>query len=266
MLGGGKGANQALAARRAGADVAMIGHVGSDALAASAIAQLSEGGVDVRRVGIAPHPTGIALIQVDATGENTIGVVPGANAATHAAQVDDDLLGACTTLVMQLEVPLAEVTALASRARRRGVRVLLNAAPAAALSRELVDALDVLVVNHSEARTVAAGLGYGGEASLCDLLGRGERLVVVTLGSEGARYAHRGEASRVKSPYVDVVDTVGAGDAFTGALAAALDRGAGTPRAIREAVAAGALACTGAGAQAALPRRDAIAALADTLP
>ncbi|HXU50598.1 MAG TPA: ribokinase [Casimicrobiaceae bacterium] len=266
MLGGGKGANQALAARRAGADVAMIGHVGSDALAQSAISPLSDAGVDVRNVGIAPHPTGIALIEVDAAGENTIGVVPGANAATNAAQVDDGMLTNRTTLVMQLEVPLAEVITLAARARQRGARVLLNAAPAASLPRELVDALDVLVVNQNEARQVATGLGLDGEPALCEALGGGVRLVVVTLGSEGARYAHRGKTGRVTSPRVDVVDSVGAGDAFTGALAAALDRGADVPRAMREAVAAGALACTATGAQAALPRRDAIAALADTLP
>jgi ribokinase len=265
MLGGGKGANQALAARLAGAEVAMVGNVGHDAFAEAALAPLRDAGVDVAGVAEAPQPTGIALIHVDATGANTISVVPGANAATRAAQVPDELLAAGATLVMQLEVPLPEVTALAARARRRGVRTVLNAAPAAPLPRTLVEAVDVLVVNETEARHVATGLGLDGEHALCEALGADARLVVVTLGGKGALHAQRGAAGRVKAPRVDVVDTVGAGDAFTGALAAALDRGADAPRAIREAVAAGTLACTAAGAQAALPRRDAIAALADTL-
>jgi ribokinase len=265
MQGGGKGANQALAARLAGASVAMVGHVGDDAFAATALAPLRDAGIDLACVGVAPQPTGIALIEVDDAGTNTIGVVPGANAATNAGQVPDGLLAPGTTLVMQLEVPLAEVVRLAGRAHRRGARVVVNAAPSTPLPPALVDAIDVLVVNETEARHVAAELGLAGEEALCDALGRGERQVIVTLGGAGALHAQRGVNARVSAPRVDVVDTVGAGDAFTGALAAALERGAAASRAMREAVAAGALACTAAGAQAALPRRDAIAALADTL-
>ena len=132
---GGKGANQALAARRAGASVAMFGAVGRDAFAGHALANLATCGVDLSGVAPVDASTGVALITVDARGENAITVVAGANAHARASQVPEDCLSPNSTLLMQLEVPVGEVAALARRARARGMRVVLNGAPAAALAR-----------------------------------------------------------------------------------------------------------------------------------
>lgn len=265
MTPGGKGANQALAARRAGAEVRFFGHVGADALAPEALALLTGSGVDLTGVTPIDQPTGVALIQVDPRGENAITVVPGANAAARAAQVPDSALVPGNTLLMQLEVPLAEVAALARRARARGARVLLNAAPAATLPPGLLADVDVLLVNETEAVALARDLGVDGMDALCRHVAETDGILVVTRGGAGVLYAAAGEITERAAPRVSVVDTVGAGDAFAGALAAALDRGADIDRAISEALAAGALACTRAGAQAALPLRDEIRALADRL-
>ena len=265
MVPGGKGANQALAARRAGASVRMFGHVGDDALAAVALSLLGDAGVDVSAVGVAPVPTGVALIEVDDRGENRIVVAAGANAATRADQVPDGALVPGTTVVLQLEVPLAEVTALAARASARHARVVLNAAPAAALPQELIAGVDVLVVNETEAAALAREHGARDVVELCAAFAGAERTLIVTRGAQGVSYTAQGETFARGAPRIEAVDTVGAGDAFIGALAAALDRGADLDRAISEALAAGALACTRPGAQTALPSREEIRALADTL-
>ena len=262
---GGKGANQALAARRAGATVRLFGHVGDDALAPVALSLLAGAGVDLTGVATARAPTGVALIELDAQGENTIVVAPGANAATRASQVPDGVLASGTTVVMQLEIPLPEVAALARRAAARGARVMLNAAPATVLPAELLADAGLLVVNESEAAALARERGAAGIAQLCADFARAGRTLVVTRGAEGALYTAQGETFVRRAPRVEPVDTVGAGDAFTGALAAALDRGADLDRAVSEGLAAGALACTRPGAQAALPSREEIRALADTL-
>jgi ribokinase len=265
MVPGGKGANQALAARRAGAAVRLFGHIGDDALAAVALSLLADAGVDVSGVAVARAPTGVALIEVDGQGENTIVVAAGANAATRADQVSDALLVPGTTVVLQLEIPLAEVAALAQRAAARHARVVLNAAPAASLPERLFADVDVLVVNETEADALAREHGAQGVADLCAAFARAERTLVVTRGAEGVSYTAQGETFTRKAPVVEAIDTVGAGDAFTGALAAALDRGADLDRAISEALAAGALACTRPGAQSGLPSREEIRTLADTL-
>jgi ribokinase len=181
------------------------------------------------------EPTGVALINVDAKGENAITVVPGANARALASQVPDDALASGNTLLMQLEVPIAEVATLARRARARGVRVALNGAPATALPKELLDDLDFLVVNEHE-------------AAIC-LGGRGGTNVVLTLGARGAQLDWQGARYSEAPPPIQVVDTTGAGDALCGAFVAALDRGLPPPEALREGVRAGAHACEHAGAQ-----------------
>jgi len=265
MTPGGKGANQALAARRAGAEVKLYAHVGTDALAGAALALLRGSGIDLAGVRPVPGATGVALIHVDVHGENAITVVPGANGAVRASMVPDAALVPGNTLVMQLEVSLPEVAILARRARPRGVRVLLNAAPAATLPAGLLHDVDVLLVNDTEAGALARDLGVDGVKGLCERLAATECVLIVTRGADGVLYAAGGEITERVAPRVQVVDTVGAGDAFAGALAAALDRGADIDRAISEALAAGALACTRPGAQAAMPLRDEIRALADTL-
>src|SRR5689334_7981184 len=244
---GGKGANQALAARAAGARVAMYAAVGEDVFAGAALANLEAAGVELH-VARVREATGIALINVDERGENAITVVPGANARVHAASVPDSELVAGNTVLMQLEVPHREVETLAARARARGARVILNAAPAVALDDRLLRNLDVLVVNENEARIGADFAGTPGEfvAHMHKAYGLHS---VVTLGARGALTTDGKALVEVPSPQVRVVDTTGAGDAFAGALAAALDAGKPMPEAVTAAARAGAECCMHEGAQ-----------------
>jgi len=276
MAPGGKGANQAVGAVRAGADVHLFGCVGRDPLGEVALRVLRAEGVRLAGVRIGDASTGLALIHVDDAGENCITIVGGANTEACAKDVPDSLLGAGSTVVMQLELPLDEVAALAERAHRRGARVVLNAAPAIRLPAHLLDVVDVLVVNEGEAHTLVRELdddsGTAREASkptdarsLCLRLASLERAAIVTVGEQGAVHALRGKVHVQSAPRVEVVDTVGAGDAFTAALAAALDRGTDLSKAVRDGVAAGALACTRPGAQESMPSRDDIARMVSTL-
>jgi ribokinase len=245
----------------------MVGAVGADGFAGTALRDLVAAGVDVQAVRRVDTPTGVALIHVDAAGRNAITVVAGANAHAASEDVADSALAPDTTLVLQLEVPLDAVAATAIRARARGARVILNAAPAHPLSRDLIAALDVLIVNEHEAAAIAASQAMpdAPEDFAAAFHRRYKCAVVVTLGAAGAVAAVEGAMLTVDAPMVRVIDTVGAGDALVGALAAALDRGADWTRAIAEGVAAGALACTVEGAQGALPGRAAIDTLAATV-
>lgn len=253
-LPGGKGANQALAARRAGADVALYGAVGRDHFASAALANLVAAGVQLDGVAQVEIATGVALIHVDDRGENAITVVPGANGRARAAQVPDHRLAAGNTLLLQLEVPVTEVEALAMRAHRAGARVVLNAAPAVRLSPALLRSLDVLVVNEHEASTYAKALGAPDDPMGFVDYAREQFgiAVVLTLGARGAVTLINAQQVWLDSPRVEVIDSTGAGDALAGALVAALDRGASVPGALAEGVAAGAVACTYHGAQSTL--------------
>jgi len=280
---GGKGNNQAVAAARAGAAVAMAGAVGDDAFGRALTDNLRAEGIDATAVVAADRPTGIAMITVDPAGENAISVAAGANGAAAAARVDAARLGPGTTVLMQMEVPAAENAALARAAAGRGARVVLNAAPAAPVDRATLDALAVLVVNEGEAVAVARHAGLAGEdaADAARSLALAAGLVcIVTLGGEGAlavdgsggraagaRPADGAAVWRLGALSVRPVDTTGAGDTFTGVLAAGLDAGLALPDALRRAGAAAALACTGLGAQESMPRGAAIdAALGDLAP
>jgi ribokinase len=261
---GGKGGNQALAAARAGAKVQMYGAVGRDTFAGPATALLDAGGVDLRGIAKVDAPTGCATILVDAKGENSIVVVAGANARVDAQAVPDSALAGDALLVLQQEVPAEANATLIARARSLGARILLNAAPARALTRELLRQIDVLIVNESEAAALAATLGCPTlpEAFASAVTSQfAELTVIVTLGAAGVLCRVRGESLHIAAPDVNVVDTTGAGDAFVGALAAGLDSGAALADALRLAVAAGSLACTMHGAQSALPDRTRIDAL-----
>ena len=263
-LPGGKGANQALAARRAGARVALCGAVGHDAFAAPAMAGLVAAGVDIAGVAATDEPTGVALIHIDADGENAITVIAGANARAKASRIDATRWSHTSTLLLQLEIPMAEVIAAASEAHGRGIRVVLNAAPMQSLPPALLTAVDILIVNEHEAAMLAAALAITAavEALAHALAQRLDVAVVLTLGAQGAIAAARGVHLHARPPPITVVDSTGAGDALAGALTAALDRGAPWPQALVEAVAAGSLACSGIGAQAALADSVAIDALA----
>jgi ribokinase len=249
---GGKGANQALAAARDGAQTAMAGAVGQDSLADDALALLVAEGIDLTRVVRVETPTGFAGICVDPAGHNQIAVASGANREARAAQVDDALLGSGTTLVLQMECDANETATLIRRARARGTRIVLNLAPAAPLPQDALAALDVLVVNDAEAAWLAGHLGASREAAaLHQALGVA---IIVTHGEAGAECAAAYGHFRIPAHAVQPRDTTGAGDCFTGVLAAALDRGLALPEALRRANVAAAISCTRSGAQPSFPR------------
>ncbi len=260
---GGKGANQALAARRAGAEVAMVGAVGRDGFADSALALLRDAGVDLSGVARVEAPTGAAFIAVDAHGANAITVAAGANAEARAARFD----GAAPSgglLLLQREVPDAEGERAARAARARGMRTVLNLAPSGRVPDAFLALVDVMVVNEHEAADLAGSLGLAGDhaglaAHLRDRFGIGA--TVVTLGGEGAVGWADGTEHRAPCPRVAVVDTTAAGDSFVGFFAAALDAGLPFGEAMCRGTAAGSLACTAAGAQPSIPTAAAVDAL-----
>jgi len=253
---GGKGANQALAAARAGALPHFLGAVGDDANGRQLLGALGSGGVDVAHLAVVDDaPTGIALITVSRDGENTIVVAAAANGRVNAHEVEAGIraLGAeGTVLLAQLEIPLPVVVEAANVVTELGGRVALNLSP----SREVPDALlalcDPLIVNESEAGDlVGHSVNSVDEASAAaqSLLARC-RSVVITLGGDGAVYASADGAGHIAAPRVEVVDTTGAGDAFAGALAAHLaDEGGSLASAVERGVAAGAAAVQWLGAQ-----------------
>jgi ribokinase len=257
-LAGGKGANQAVAARRLGAETVLIAAVGDDRFGEDIRASLARDGLPADHlVTVAGADTGVALIVVDAAGENTVVVAPGANALLddHALGRLPALLDPGAVLVLQLEIPLAVCLAAARAARRAGAEVVLNAAPLPeavdATLADLLHEVDLLVVNESEAaRLVGRTAGPAAAAALREL---GPRTCVVTLGARGAVRADAADVVTQAAFHVEAVDTTGAGDAFCGALAAAIAAGIGLDEAVRRACAAGAVATTRMGAQSAMP-------------
>lgn len=266
MSPGGKGANQALAARRAGAEVRFVGSVGRDVFAEPALANLREAGVDLSGLRQSDLPTGCGMIAVAPDGDNQIVVASGANRATGADQIHADWLTADTTVVLQMEVPSDANEQVAGMARAAGTRIVLNLAPADAFPFSLLAERDVLLVNESEALLAARLDGFDAgdaEAAAAHVSRRFAMTVVLTLGAAGAVAFAGGREDRVAALPIDPIDTVGAGDAFAGVLAAALDAGIPLAAAIQRAAVAGSLACLGAGAQSSLPTaREIDAALA----
>ncbi len=261
LIPGGKGANQALAARRAGAAVRMVGAVGNDDFSLTALRELEAGGVDLTAVTHRVGTTGVAIITVDETGENTIALSPGANAHADAATIPDGALGSGDTLLLQMEVPLAENYAAAAEARAAGARVILSLAPYAPLSPDELAAFDMLIVNEHEAADLARHLAVAGstpEEIVTALAARLGRAVIATLGPDGAVAADGNEVIHVPALHVTPVDTTGAGDTFCGVLAAWLDEGASFRTAMARAAVAGSLAVTKAGAQPSFPTRTEI--------
>ncbi|HEV2557724.1 MAG TPA: PfkB family carbohydrate kinase [Microvirga sp.] len=267
LVPGGKGANQAVAAARAGARVAMVGCIGQDAMAEPATAGLRGAGVDLQHLRRSERPTGCAAIVVDAAGRNHITVASGANLDTADGMVADALLGPGTTLLLQNEVDAEANLTLARRARSRGASVILNAAPARAMNAALwAGLLAGLVVNETEAAMLA---GSHEPEALRQLAAAMDAPVVATLGGDGAMAVMPdGTVHRIGALRLDrVVDTTAAGDSFVGALATALQQGQGLGEALRFASVAGALACTKPGAQTSAPGRAEIEArLGDLAP
>lgn len=259
---GGKGANQAVAAARLGAEVTLVGRVGADEFGQRLLRRLETEGVDVKHVGVDEQAaTGIALITLEASGENSIVVAPGANMRllpTDVVATWQDLEGV-DALVMPLESPLESVIAAAGLARKRGIRVMLNPAPAQPLPATLLEQVDVLVPNESEAAALT-GMPVEtlaqAEAAAHKLSARGAGAVVLTLGARGALLLGAdGVGQHFPAHRIQVVDTTAAGDAFVGALTVALAEGQPLERAVRWGNGAGALATTKLGAQPSLPGR-----------
>ena len=275
-LPGGKGANQAVAAARWGARVRMFGAVGADAAGTELLAALRDAGVGTEGVAaLAGVPTGTALIVVDGEGENVITLAPGANRRFEAGDAGAGDAGTVDVVLAQLEVPVEQITAVFARARGRGVRCVLNAAPAPGVDdavRALLAVTDVLVVNETEAASLLAGAGAAGRSDLDrarGLLAGGPTVAVLTLGRAGAVAATADAVWRQPGLAVRAVDTVGAGDAFCAVFAASLAEDAAlavadaVPAALRRACAAGALTATRPGAQAAPGRAEVEAFLRD---
>lgn len=255
---GGKGANQALAAARAGAKVKMLGAVGNDDFARQALALLDAGGVDLSDIKRCNRHTGVALIAVDAEGENMITVLPGANSKLEATAIEKGSLKEGDTLMLQLETPIAEVAAAAHLARRAGVRTLLNVAPFADIPEALLEDASILVVNAIELSGIMSLLNQDDlppQESAAWLAGRYGNTVVATLGEHGAVAASPWGRFSVPAIDIDPVDTVGAGDTFVGYLAAGLEEGLALEDALTLAVTASGLACLKPGAQPAIPTR-----------
>lgn len=230
---GGKGANQAIAAAKAGARTTFLGATGDDAFAVDLRRALTDAHVDDSLLRTVPGPSGIAAITVDQHGENTIVVVPGANSSmTELTEGELSTIAQADILLCQLEIPIVTVTAAFEHARAHGVMTVLNPSPVQSLPDALVAATDVLIVNESEESAV-------GDAA------RSIETVVTTLGASGARM-HGPHSFATEAPVVDAIDTTGAGDAFAGAMSAAWHRG--PQHAVAWACAAGAWAASRAGA------------------
>lgn len=256
MFHGGKGANQAVAASRAGAHVEMVGCVGDDSFGAAAREALCREGVGVHHVRTMKTQTGCAAIGVDADGQNQILVGAGANERVSHDDLPEELLTSDTLLLLQLEVPADANWAAAAKAKARGARVILNAAPAAAIPDHVMSLLDMLVVNEFEVASLAGALEFGADTPLrCGewLAQRYEIDVVVTLGARGAVLCGPREQLEIPAPSIVPVDTVGAGDTFCGVLAAFLDFSLDRSDALLGATVAGALSCLKKGARGGMP-------------
>jgi ribokinase len=260
---GGKGSNQAVAAARLGAKVTMIGCVGSDAFGREMLEMLAAEGIDNTYVRVHPDfATGVALIQVDNQGQNSIAVASGANFQLTGEDVENAIrsIGDFHVLVMPLETPIETIYAGAQMASERGAKVLLNPAPAQILDRSLLELVDVLLPNEYEAALMTGLPPLESDADTRKaaekLLALGPKNLIITRGSQGAMLFGKNEESNISAFPVHVVDSTAAGDCFVGALAVALCEGKPLASAAEFASAAAAISVTRNGAQPSLPYRD----------
>lgn len=244
IVHGGKGANQSVAAARLGGSVLFIGAVGTDDAGTTLTDGLEADSVDISHVRYVAGSSGTAVVSLDHAGENSIIVAPEANLKIVIRPDDERVIAAAHVVVCQLEIPLATVL---QTAQLTTGTFILNAAPATALPRELLDKIDVLIVNEVECATIF------GSVETSDIRASGIPTVVTTLGSRGAMLTTQSRVDSIPAPIVDVLDTTGAGDTFCGAFAQAIDAGMDTAIAARRAVVAASIATTKLGARSAMP-------------
>ncbi len=261
---GGKGANQALAARRAGRTVHMAGAVGRDAFAEPAVALLKDAGTGLETVKQVDEPTGTALILVGGDGENMIAVVPGANGTMTPADADAaiDAMKEGDILMLQLEVPVPAVERALAAARAKSVTSILNLAPLIEDAPRLGRLADIVIANETEFERLAGQENMGTadrETALKRLNAETGQTLIVTLGADGVIAIRDGVISRAKGLKIEPVDTVGAGDTFCGYFAASLDEGLDFEASLRRAAVAGSLACLKQGAQPSIPSSTEVA-------
>ena len=254
---GGKGANQAVAARRLGADVSFICKVGKDIFGDNAIEGYRKEGIDTSRILRSDKASGTALILVDAKAENCISVAPGANGDLSPEDIDSvaDVIRSAGYLILQLEIPVESVLRAARIAHEAGVYVILNPAPACPLPRELFSYVSLITPNQTES-ALLTGIEDNLDAAVDKLLEMGVKDVVVTLGSKGSMVVSGGERTFVPSQKVNAVDTTAAGDTFCGALCVALSEGSSLVQAAGFATKASALTVQKMGAQDSIPYRS----------
>ncbi|MBK0096696.1 ribokinase [Erwinia sp. S63] len=261
---GGKGANQAVAAGRAGADIAFIACVGADDIGERIRQQLQQDRIDIAPIEtVADEATGVAMIFVNGEGENNIGIYSGANAALTPACVDrhQQVIVNAEALLMQLESPLESVLAAAKIARANGTQVILNPAPATHLSDELLALIDIITPNETEAE-ILTGIAVKSDEDAARaaqaLHDKGISIVLITLGRRGVWLSEQGKGVRIPGFSVQAIDTIAAGDTFNGAFITARLEGVAMHDAVRFAHAAAAIAVTRPGAQPSVPWRTEI--------
>ena len=259
MNAGGKGANQAVAAARLGGNISFIAKTGNDIFGKQAIELFRSEGIDVSGIITdAQHPSGVALITVDANGENCIVVAPGANAALNIKDIETvkEKIENASVILMQLETPVSTIEYVAEIALEKNIKVVLNPAPAAALSDDLLKKISLITPNQKEAEMLT-GIKVTDKNSATEaakiLNQKGIETVIITMGAQGAFLYHNHEGNMIESVKVNAVDTTAAGDVFNGALVVALANGKGTKQAVGFACKAAAISVTRLGAQASAP-------------
>lgn len=257
IIPGGKGANQAVAAARQGVDVAMVGRVGNDAFGNLLLNNLKKNNVDISKVEQIDSATGTAVIVVDSNGQNSIVLSAGANGKVNTKDIDAS--PDAKILLLQFEIPIETVVYAAKVYKSKGTKVILNPAPAKEISDELLSHVDILIPNESELSLLSkqeVTNVKSAEKAAKEILKRGVKIVIVTLGEKGALIVDSQQVTKVNSYQVNVVDTTAAGDSFIGGFASAFLQNKSLEESVRYGCTCGALATTKFGAQPSLPTKE----------